>query len=387
MTGKKKVCIVTGTRAEYGLLKPVIGKINSSSKLSLQILVTGMHLLPEFGLTIENIEKDGLKIDAKVPFRVKGDTKKHMTENIGFAIVDISRAFDRLKSDIVVVLGDRFESLSAAIAATYSGRVLAHISCGDKTQAGYDEYTRHAITKMAHLHFPATRNNADRIIKMGEDKNHVFMVGSTAVDTILNTELPKKQTLYKKYHLEDGNPIFLVVLHSLSTSPESAEREIMTTLEAVTKFDAQIIWIYPNVDPGGKKMIEIIEDFKRKHPKKISWHKNLTFEDYLGIMKLSDVMIGNSSSGIIESPSLHIPVVNIGPRQKDRERAENIIDVDFKEDEISEAIKKAMYCKDFREKVKKCKSPYGNGTASNKIVDVLANLKIDKRILEKQIAY
>jgi len=387
MANKRKVCVVTGTRAEYGLLKTVMEKIKSSDKLKLQILVMGMHLLPEFGLTIKNIEEDGFKIDGKITFRMKSDTKKSMVENLGFAIIDTVGVFDELKPDIVLVLGDRFEIFSAAIAASYSGRILAHIAGGDKAQAGYDEYTRNAITKITHLHFPETKKSAERIIKMGEDPKHVFTVGSMVLDTILNKPLPSKQELYRKYNLDEERHIFLVVQHSLSTSPEDAEGEIRTMLGAVMEFDAQIIGIYPNIDPGGKKMIEIIKDFEKRYSKKMKWYKSLSFEEYLGIMKIADVMIGNSSSGIRESSPFHLPVVNIGPRQKDRERGGNVIDVGYKKIEIIEAIKKALHDKEFKEKVKKCKTPYGDGTASAKIVKILSNIKIDKSILEKQIAY
>jgi len=385
MSNKRKICVVTGTRAEYGLLKPVMEKIRDSDKLELQILVTGTHLLPELGLTIKNIEMDGFKIGAKVPIKTEGDEKKFMVEAIGFAIVDTTRVFDRLGSDIVLLLGDRFEIFSAAIAASYSGKVLAHMAGGDKTQAGYDEYTRHAITKIAHLHFPATKKSAERIIKLGENPDHIFTVGSTSIDTILNKQLSSKQELYRKYNLDKEKPLFLLVQHSLSTSPETADNEIRTTLEAILEFDAKTIGIYPNVDPGGRRMIKVIQEFGEKYPKKLKFYKSLPFEEYLGIMKIADIMIGNSSSGIIESPSFHLPVVNIGPRQRDRERADNIIDAEHKKEEIAEAIKKALYDEDFKGKVKKCKSPYGDGTASSQIVKVLTDIKIDKKLLEKQI--
>jgi len=383
---KRKVCVVTGTRAEYGLLKPLMEKIRESQKLELQTVVTCMHLMPEFGETVKQIEADGFRIDAKVPVKVECDDKAAMAASIGHGIVDMVAAFEQLKPDIVVVLGDRFEILAASIAAVYSGRVLAHLSGGHKTQAGYDEYTRHAITKIAHLHFPYTKKNAGRIIRMGENPKHVFAVGSTSLDTILGKKLPSEKDVREKYGLAHGRPLFLVVQHPLSTSPYEAEHEMRATLGAISKFDCHVVGIYPNADPGGRKMIEVVREYERKCPEKMTWHKSLPFEDYLAIMKVADVMIGNSSSGIIESPAFHLPVVNVGPRQKDRERVCNVISAKHDSHDIAAAIRKAM-SEGFREKAAKCKNPYGDGHASERIVKVLESIKIDKTLLEKQIAY
>ena len=384
---KRKICVITGTRADYGLLKPLIEKIKDAKSLELQVLATGMHLLPEFGLTIKEIEKDGFKIDAEVPMIISGDEKISMVSSIGVGVIKIAQALDILDPDIVVILGDRFEAFSGAIAASFSGRIVAHLSGGDSAQAGYDEYARHAITKIAHFHFPTTKKSAERIIKLGEPKKYVFPVGSTSLDTILNKKLPSREYSCKKYHLKQNKPIILLVQHSVSANPEKAANEIQKTLEAVVKFDCQIIVIYPNVDPGGRRMIKIIEKFKKDYPRLIKGYKNLPFEDYLGLMRISEVMVGNSSSGIIEAPSFHLPVVNIGPRQKGRERADNIIDVDYDKKEIIEAIKKAIYDKKFRAEVKKCENPYGDGKTSERIVKILSEIKIGKRLLQKKITY
>lgn len=383
---KRKICVVTGTRSEYGLLRPLMERVRASPKLELQTVVTCMHLMPEFGETIREIEADGFKIDAQIPVRSDGDSKAAMTASIGYGIVDMVAAFERLNPDIVLVLGDRFEVMSAAIAAVYSGRVLAHLSGGHKTRAGYDEYTRHAITKMAHLHFPCTKKNAERIIRMGEDRKRVFAVGSTSLDTILGKKLPSEKDIRERYHLPKDKPLFLIVQHPLSTSPDDAKREMRTTLDAVSKFDCLIVGVYPNADPGGRRMIGVIQEYERNHPGMMQWHKSLPFDDYLAVMRIADVMIGNSSSGIIESSSFHLPTINIGPRQGGRERACNVIDSTNDSRDIATAIRRAL-SQSFRNKAAKCINPYGDGHASERIVKVLESIKIDKNLLEKQITY
>lgn len=387
MKNKRKICVVTGTRAEYGILKALLKKIKKSDKLELQIIATGMHLLPEFGSTVKEIEKDKFKIDAKVPMIVKGDEKVSMVKSIGVGIIGLTRAIEILNPDIVVVFGDRFEMLAAAIAAAYSGKVVAHLSGGDSPRAGYDEYSRHAITKISHIHFPTTKKSAERIIKLGEDSRHVFQVGSTALDTILNKKTPAKELLYKKYNIDADKPFLLVVQHPISTKPESAGHEIRATFEAVAELGLQAVVIYPNADPGGRRMIKVIKEFERKYPEKIHAYKSLPFEEYLGLMKIADVVVGNSSSGIIEAPSFHLPVVNIGPRQEGREKSENVLDVGYKKEEIKKAINKALHNKKFKEKVRRCRNPYGDGKASKKIVKILGEIKLDQRLLQKKITY
>jgi GDP/UDP-N,N'-diacetylbacillosamine 2-epimerase (hydrolysing) len=384
---KRKIAVITGTRAEFGLLKPVMTRIRDSEVLRLQTVVTGMHLLPEFGKTIEDIRDSGFDVDARVPMIVGYDDKSSMATSIGVGIIACTQALDILNPDIVLALGDRFEAFAAVIAASYSGRIVAHLSGGDSPQAGYDEYTRHAITKISHIHFPSTAKSAQRIIKMGENPKFVFPVGSTALDTIMNTELPPPEKISRKYDINTSQPFILLVQHPLSTRPDNAEKEITETLQAVLETGYQVFVIYPNVDPGGRKMIEVIEEFSRIEPEKIRAFKSLPFEDYLGVMKVASVMVGNSSSGIIESSSFHLPVINIGPRQQGRERAQNVIDVPNNKNKIRNAVNKALHDEVFRDKVRQCKNPYGDGRASERIVEVLSSIKLDKSILRKKLTY
>lgn len=383
----RKVCVVTGTRAEYGLLKQVIMQIDRSNDLELQLVATGMHLLPEFGNTVNDIRNDGLIIDAEVPSMVGGDSKSSMASSIGIGVISLTQTFEILNPDIVLILGDRFEILAAAIAAAYSGRVVAHMHGGDKLQSGYDEYTRHAITKMSHIHFPATKKSAERILKLGEEPERITIAGSPSLETILSQKLLSKDEACDKYSLNVSNGLILVVQHPLSTEPKKAAEEMALTLDSVIDTDKKIIVIYPNTDPGGIQMIEVIKRYERQYPDRIKAYKSLPFEDYLSLLKISDIMIGNSSSGIIESSSFHVPVVNIGMRQAGRERANNVIDVPYDRELIDKAIYKALNDQGFKNEVNKCVNPYGEGTTSKIICDVLVDVDITDELLIKQITY
>ena len=383
----RKVCVVTGTRAEYGLLKPIMRKIQEDDSLSLQIVATGTHLLPDYGLTIDRIIEDGFNVDARVPIILSGDSKEVLPHSIGHGIIGFSQAFEMLDPEIVLVLGDRYEILAAAIAASYGGRVLAHIHGGDKLRGGFDEYTRHAITKISHIHFPATRKSAERIIKLGENPENVYVSGSPSIETIRSMDFLTKRELCHKLNLDENIPIILFVLHPISTNPENAAKEIRLLLEVVLKYQHQIVLIYPNADPGSKKIIEVIETYGADYPNKIKLFKNFPHYDYLNIMKLSDLMVGNSSSGIIESSAFKLPVVNIGHRQEGRECADNVLNVDYSSEEISNAINSCLYDQKFQEAVKNCINPYGEGNSSDIICDVLKNFNISPELFSKSITY
>lgn len=384
---RRKICVITGTRAEFGLLKPVMEKIRESESLELQVIATGMHLLPEYGNTISDISRSGIPIDARIPMTVAGDDKTAMSLSIGLGIISFTQTLNELNPDVVLILGDRFEIFSAAIAASFSGRVVAHLSGGDTLQAGYDEYTRHAITKISHIHFPSTEKSAHRIIKMGEDPKRIFIVGSTALDTILKKKLPSKKDLCKKYEIPFNDDFALVIQHSISTNPLQSQQQMEITLNSILELGLKMVVIYPNTDPGGRKIIETIGRFKEKQSDQIFAFKSVPFEDYLGMMKIASVMIGNSSSGIIESSSFHLPVVNIGDRQQGRERSCNILDTPHEKEKIKKAIIKALYDKKFNTSVMTCMNPYGNGKASEKIVKILSKIDLGEDILKKKITY
>jgi UDP-hydrolysing UDP-N-acetyl-D-glucosamine 2-epimerase len=380
---KRKILYITGTRADYGLMRSTLRDIEEHPKLELEIVATGMHLMKEFGRTINEIKKDGFTIH-EIDATYDDDNKESMANFVGKFIQLLTRKVKEIKPDIILLLGDRGEMLAGAIVGAYLTIPVAHLHGGEVTST-VDELGRHAITKLAHIHFSATENSAERIIKMGEDQSNVFVVGAPGLDSILNENLIEPTELSKKYNLELSKPILLVVQHPVTTAVNDAPDQIRETLEAISELNHQTILIYPNADAGGRRMIEVITKYE-KYPF-IKTFKSIPHKEYLSLMRIASAMVGNSSSGIIEAPSFGMPVVNIGSRQEGRERAENVIDVDYDKEQIKTAIKKSLYDENFKEKVKKCKSPYGNGKAGIRIADVLNKIKIDKKLLQKRLTY
>jgi UDP-hydrolysing UDP-N-acetyl-D-glucosamine 2-epimerase len=380
---KRKILYISGTRADYGLMRETLIAIRKHPKLKLDIVVTGMHLMPEFGKTIYDIKKDKFKIH-EIKAIYKNDSKESMSIFIGKFIQLLTEKIKKIKPDIILLLGDRGEMLAGAIVGSYLGIPVAHIHGGEVTST-VDEISRHAITKLSHIHFPATKKSAERLIKMGEDAWRIYLVGAPGLDSVLKQKLFSKEIISRKYNLDIKKPIILVIQHPVSEEFDKASYQMRETMEAIKDLGYQSIVIYPNADAGGRKMIKIIEKY-RKYPF-IKIFKSIPRKDYLSLMNVASVMVGNSSSGIIEAPSFHLPFVNIGSRQKSRERAENVIDVDYKRDEIKKAIKKAIHNKEFRDKIKRCKNPYVNGETGLKIAKVLATIKINKKLLEKQLTY
>jgi len=379
MMQKRKIAVITGTRAEYGLFRPILRTISENPTLELHLIVVGMHLSEEFGYSVKEIKKDGFNIDAMLDTLNQEDTSSAMANYIGESIVEISKELERIKPDILLLLGDRGETLAGAIAASCMNILIAHIH-GGETSGSVDQSFRHAITKLAHVHLAATEESARRIISMGEAPSRVFVVGAPGLDNIFD-DLIEPKKLAKKYDLNLEKPIIFVVQHSVVTEADDAVRQIRETLEAIVELKHQTILIYPNADPGGRRMIETIKDYER-YPF-IKTFKNLSRSEFLSTMRISSVMVGNSSSGIIEAPSFGLPMVNIGSRQKGRQRADNIIDVSYNRNEIKAAIQKALYEEEFLEKVRKCKNPYGDGNASKRIVKILSEIRINPEILQK----
>lgn len=382
----KKICFITGTRAEYGLLKTIIEEIKKDKKFEIQIIATGMHLSPQFGMTVNDIVNDGFKINSRVIMTPKEDSKKAMAESIGVGIIGLTNSLVDLKPDFVVVLGDRVEALAGAISAYYSNITLIHIHGGDSSKGGLDENTRHAITKLSHIHFPVSRKSAERIIKLGENEWRVHIIGAPGLDDIQAGNFTKKEEVLKKYKLSEGEPIIILVQHPVTTQIKLASQQISASLEAISSLGYQTVIVYPNSDAGGRQMIETIQTYLEKN-KFLKGYKNIPRSDYLGLLNIASVLVGNSSSGIIESPSLHLPVVDIGLRQEGREQSTNLVHVDSDTDSIKRAIKYALSNEVFLSKVKTCVNPYWYGGAGKKMASVLSNLQIDDKFLQKKITY
>jgi GDP/UDP-N,N'-diacetylbacillosamine 2-epimerase (hydrolysing) len=380
----RKISVITGTRADYGILKPVLKEIEANAKLKLSVIAVGMHLAPEFGHTIDEIEKDGFQIEARIDALHDEDTGTAMARSIGKSITKIAESFEKIKPEILLLLGDRSEMLAGAVAATYASIPIAHTH-GGEISGNVDEPARQAITKLAHIHLAATKESAERIIKMGEEPWRVHVVGAPGLDSALSADLPKPEELAKKYNLNLSEPLILAVQHSVVGEADEAPNQIRQTLNAIVELGFQTVLIYPNADAGGRRMIRIIEHYG-SYPF-IREFKSLPHEDYLGLMRFAKVIVGNSSSGIIEAPSFGLPAVNIGARQRGRQRAGNTIEVGYDCQEIKKAVQKAVFDKRFRERVKRLKNPYGDGKAGKRIARILDEVKINRELLEKRMTY
>jgi len=376
------VCVITGSRAEYGLLSPVMQAIQQHPDLKLSIIATGMHLMERFGFTVNEIKKDGFRIDEEVFVSENAD----ISTSFGHTVIGIFKAIDRIKPDFVLVLGDRFEALAGAIVGATNNIPVAHIHGGDKTTSGHiDESIRFAITKFAHIHFVATKESKNRVIQLGEEPFRIYQVGSPAIDVILTKKLKSHSQIANQFNLSLNKPIVIVLQHPVSIEADQAGVQMEKTLLAIKELNAQIIIIYPNSDLGSLEMIKKIEEY-RNLPN-IQIHKNIEHELYLGLLKIASVLVGNSSSGIIEAPYFKLPVVNVGSRNVGREHGENVIFVDYNKGQILNGIKKALFDEEFKKKVNNCINLYGDGKSSKRIVEVLATIHINKKLLKKQITY
>jgi len=382
----RTILIITGTRAEYGILKPVFLAIQQNPLLKLKILATGMHLSHEFGFTAKEIEEDGFNIDYSVDMLLSQDTNESSVKSLAIGILGMVDILSIAKPDIVLICGDRNEAFAGALAASYLNIPVAHLFGGDSAQgSNIDDSIRHSISKFSHIHFTAINEHSQRLIKMGEEPWRIFTVGSPAIDSILTTPLIEKKIIAKKFRLKLNEPFIIVLQHPTTISSESSELEIKQTLDAVRDLGIQTIIIYPNSDPGGRAMIKMINNYKDVPTMRII--KNIPYIEFLSLLAACDVLVGNSSSGIFESPVLKIPVVNIGIRQAGRGRTKNILTVSHDSDEIQNGIKKALYDKKFKRIVNSVENPFGNGHASEKIVEILSNIEINRLLLQKKITY
>lgn len=381
---ERKIAVITGTRADYGIYSSVLRSINDDPELQLQLIVCGMHLCPEFGMTINEIYKDGFKISDKFETILASDTGVSMAKSIGLAIMSMAESFDRLKPDILLILGDRGEMLAGAVAASHMNIPVAHIHGGEVTGT-IDESVRHAITKLSHIHFPATEDSKERIIKMGEIPENVYTVGAPGLDFINNSKFMKREEVLNRFGLKDDK-IFIMTQHPVTTERDKVEWQIEETFQALVHFGIQTIVSYPNSDNGGREIIKTIEKYKNKY-EFIKTYRNLSQLEYISLLNCADVMIGNSSSGIIEAASFKLPVVNIGTRQQGRLRACNVIDVDYGRNNIIDGINKALTDKTYNEKLADCVNPYGDGKSGSRIAKILKNIVIDKDLIQKRIRY
>ncbi len=372
---KRKVCIVTGTRAEYGLLYWLMKEIEDDEALELQIIATGMHLSPEFGLTYKEIEKE-FTINKKIEMLLSSDTPIGISKSMGLAQISFAEAYDELQPDVVVVLGDRYEIFSAAIAAMIARIPIAHLHGGETTEGAFDESIRHSITKMSHLHFVATEEYKKRVIQLGEDPKRVFNVGGLGIENIKRLPLLSKEELEKSIDFKLNKKNILVTFHPVTLEKSTAKKQFEELLKAIDKLqDTHIIFTKANSDTDGRIINTMIDDYVSKNSKKAVSFTSLGQLRYLSALQYVDAVVGNSSSGLTEAPSFKIGTINIGERQKGRIKADSIIDCQPIQTEIQTAFSK-LYSDEFQKNLKEVKNPYGSGMASKKIVQILKNANL-----------
>ena len=379
---KRKICVVTGTRAEYGLLYWLMKEIENDPNLQLQLIVTGMHLSPEFGLTYKIIEKE-FKIDKKIEMILSSDTPIGISKSMGLAQISFSEAYEELKPNIVVVLGDRYEIFSAAIAAMIARIPIAHLSGGELTFGAIDDSIRHAITKMSHIHFVATEEYKKRVIQLGENAKYVFNFGEAGLDNILKLKLLTKQEFEDSISFKLNKKNILFTYHPTTLDSEDIIiKDIDTILEFLSELkDTNIIFTKANSDAGGRIINKKLEEFTSQSANSILFD-SLGQLRYLSALQYVDAVVGNSSSGIVEAPSFKIGTINIGDRQAGRVMAESIINCSAKKESLKHAFEK-LYSNQFQSKLRTVENPYYCADASLKIKNILKSINLDKIIYKK----
>ena len=377
----RKICVVTSSRADYGLLRWVMQGIRDDPKLNLQVIATGMHLSPRFGLTYRVIEEDGFRIDAKVEILGSSDSPAAIAESMALALAGIAKAFSELKPDLVVVLGDRFEIFAATAAALVSKIPVAHLHGGETTAGAFDEAFRHSITKMSHLHFVATDEYRSRIIQLGENPENIFLVGGVGIDSIKNLPLLSRKELEAQLGIEFGAKSLLITFHPVTLDAESSEHQMKELLAALSHLnDTTLIFTMPNADTGGHVLIKMIEEFVGQN-KNAKVFTSLGQLKYLSCISHIDGVVGNSSSGIIEVPTFKKGTINVGDRQLGRIQAASVINCEPIEKDIERAIK-TLYSLEFKSNLAATENPYGEGGASARVVKALKEASLE-RIIKK----
>ena len=383
---KKTICIVTGTRAEYGLLSPILKQLIATNSFELKVVVTGMHLSEDFGLTYKEIEADGISIDAKIDVLQNDDSNKAMSKAIGIGVIGFAEYFDKNQPDMVVVLGDRFEIFAAAIAAAVACIPIAHLYGGETTEGAVDEFFRHSITKMSYLHFTSTEQYRQRVINMGEAPDRVFNVGATGVENILSMPLMTKDELARSIDFDLNSPYALVTFHPVTLEKNTATKQFDDLLSALDETNGlNYIFTKANADANGRAINKKIDAYCEEKGNAIAF-TSMGALRYLSAMKYCEMVIGNSSSGIMETPSFKKPTINIGDRQKGRICAKSVISCEPDKHSIIKSIDKAR-SQQFLQEIANQISPYGDGKTSEKIVAVIKDLLDNDKINLKKSFY
>jgi GDP/UDP-N,N'-diacetylbacillosamine 2-epimerase (hydrolysing) len=372
----RKICVITGTRAEYGLLRWVMQGIEDDPELTLQVIATGMHLSPEFGLTYREIEKDGFQIDRKVEMLTSSDTPVGIAKSMGLGLIGCADALNELRPDLIVVLGDRFEIFAAVSAALVARIPVAHIHGGETTEGAFDEALRHSITKMSHLHFVAADEYRQRVIQLGEHPERVFLVGGIGVDNIKRLKLLDRATLEASLDFKLGKKNLLITFHPVTLETSTATYQMAELLAALSALeDTKLIFTMPNADTDGRALIKMIEQYVAQHPNARAY-TSLGQLRYLSCIAQMDGVVGNSSSGLSEVPSFKTGTINVGDRQRGRLKVESVINCEPTRHSIAAALKK-LYTADFQVSLSQVRNPYGDGGTSEKVVKTIKHYSLD----------
>lgn len=379
----RKITVFTGSRAEYGLLSNIIYGLKDHPEVELSLVIGGMHLSKEFGYTISEIEEDGVPISAKLEFLLSSDTPVGISKSVGLAIISAAEYFDRNTPEILVILGDRFETMAVAQAAMLARIPIAHIHGGETTEGCIDEAIRHSVTKMAHLHFTTTEVYAERIRQMGENPKYIYNYGAPGIDNINKLNLLNKRELSKSIDFEINGKFIMVTYHPVTLLPDSGYSGLTNLLAVLDKYTQyQLIFSYPNADSNNSDLRKLIEEYQEKNKARVYLSRSLGKLKYLSALKNCEMVVGNSSSALIEAPSFGIPTVNIGDRQKGRVYGETVLNCNDNETEIESSINYAL-SDGFKQKCKHAKNPYGKGQASKNIIEKLINLPLENLIFKK----
>jgi len=380
--GMRSIGVVTTARSDYGIYRPLLQRLQADADIELRVLVTGMHLSPEFGLTVKAIEADGFPITERVEMLLASDSPEGIAKSIGLGVSGFAQAYARSRPDMLVVLGDRFEMYAAALAAVPFTIPIAHIHGGEVTQGAIDDVLRHSLTKFSHLHFVSTQEYARRVRQLGEEPWRVSVSGAPSLDNLRTVQLFSADEVGQRYGVSLQVPPLLVTFHPVTLESEQAEAQVADLLAALAEANMPVIFTGVNADTGGRAIQQKISDFAQTHA--ASWLlDNLGTRGYFSLMQHVAAMVGNSSSGLIEAPSFELPVVNIGARQAGRVRAENVIDVGTDRATILDGIRRAVQ-PEFRTGLRGMVNPYGDGTAAEKIVARLKSVELDQRLIMKQ---
>ena len=383
----KRIGIMTGTRAEYGLLKSLMQEINKDNDLELYLIVSGMHLSPEFGMTYQEIEEDGFQINAKVEMLLSSDSPAGISKSIGLGVIGFADEFQRADLDMLILLGDRYEALSAAISAMVMRIPIAHLHGGELTEGAIDEGIRHSITKMSYLHFTSTEQYRNRVIQLGENPERVFYVGALGVENIKKINLMTKEELEKSIHFEIDENTVVVTYHPVTLENNTVEEQFLNLLKVLDRNPKiRMVFTKANADTNGRIVNELIDKYAAQNSERACAFMSLGQKRYLSALKYCRIVIGNSSSGIIEAPSFGKPIINIGDRQKGRICADSVINCGYTQQEIQQAMETAL-TEEFENKARNCRNPYEKENTAANIISVIKDYLLNDKIKLKKGFY